>query len=190
MKLNCTSVALALALPTVILAQSTVATEANGVFPNTFTSGSSNVSKFTQESKRFNDWSVSAGVGVPLVQSADLTSIKNGNGKNVFGYSFYLSVDKAITHSFGLKLQYDRGETRQGWFHTKKHNPSSAKEVGALTQYDAISLIGDLNFSNLLRRVDNHSTYKWAIHGYFGFGTLAYRAYLEDMNGKIGRAHV
>ena len=74
MKLNCTSVALALALPTVILAQSTVATEANGVFPNTFTSGSSNVSKFTQESKRFNDWSVSAGVGVPLVQSADLTS--------------------------------------------------------------------------------------------------------------------
>lgn len=183
MKLNCTSVALALALPTVILAQSTVATEANGVFPNTFTSGSSNVSKFTQESKRFNDWSVSAGVGVPLVQSADLTSIKNGNGKNVFGYSFYLSVDKAITHSFGLKLQYDRGETRQGWFHTKKHNPSSAKEVGALTQYDAISLIGDLNFSNLLRRVDNHSTYKWAIHGYFGFGTLAYRAYLEDMNG-------
>ena len=55
MKLNCTSVALALALPTVILAQSTVATEANGVFPNTFISGSSNVSKFIQESKRFND---------------------------------------------------------------------------------------------------------------------------------------
>lgn len=187
MKLNLTSFALALVLPTAIYAQDSVAVSTEG-YPNTFTSGSANVSPFTQESKRFNDWSISAGAGVPLVQSADLTSIKNGNGKNVFGYSAYLSIDKAITHAFGLNLQYDRGETRQGWFNTKTDNASGTgnpyQDVGARTQYDAISLLGDINFSNLLRRVDNKSPYRWALHGYAGIGTLAYRAYLEDASGQ------
>lgn len=187
MKLNLTSFALALVLPTAIYAQDSVAVYNEG-YPNTFTSGSANVSPFTQESKRFNDWSISAGAGVPLVQSADLTSIKNGNGKNVFGYSAYLSIDKAITHAFGLNLQYDRGETRQGWFNTKTDNASGTgnpyQDVGARTQYDAISLLGDINFSNLLRRVDNKSPYRWALHGYAGIGTLAYRAYLEDAAGQ------
>ena len=73
-----------------------------------------------------------------------------------FGYSAYVSIDKAITHAFGINLQYDRGETRQGWFNTKNAAPD-ASAVGARTQYDAISLLGDINFSNLLRRVDNHS---------------------------------
>ena len=184
MKLNLASVALALTLPAMVFAQ-TDATQ-SGEYPNTFSSGSANVSPFTQESKRFNDWSISAGAGVPLVQSSDLTSIKNGNGKNVFGYSGYVSIDKAITHAFGLKLQYDRGETRQGWFNTKKDNSTgtSYQDVGARTQFDAISLIGDVNISNLLRRVDNHSNYRWALHGYAGVGTLAYRAYLEDVNGQ------
>jgi hypothetical protein len=40
--------------------------------------------------------------------------------------------------------------------------PSDATTVAARTQYDAISLLGDINFSNLLRRVDNHSPYRWA----------------------------
>jgi len=187
MKLNLTSFALALVLPAAIYAQDSVAVSTEG-YPNTFTSGSANVSPFTQESKRFNDWSISAGAGVPLLQSADLTSIKNGNGKNVFGYSAYLSIDKAITHAFGLNLQYDRGETRQGWFNTKTDNASGTgnpyQDVGARTQYDAISLLGDINFSNLLRRVDNKSPYRWALHGYAGIGTLAYRAYLEDAAGQ------
>ncbi|MGZ5262294.1 MAG: OmpA family protein [Kaistella sp.] len=182
MKLNLASFALALVLPTAMFAQDSVAISTEG-YPNTFSSGSANVSPFTQESKRFNDWAISVGAGVPLLQSADLTSIKNGNGKNVFGYSAYLSVDKAITHAFGLNLQYDRGETRQGWFNTKTDN-STGTEVGARTQYDAISLLGDLNFSNLLRRVDNKSPYRWALHGYAGIGTLAYRAYLEDAAGQ------
>ena len=187
MKLKLTSFALALVLPIAIVAQDSVAVSTEG-YPNTFTSGSANVSPFTQESKRFNDWSISAGAGVPLVQSADLTSIKNGNGKNVFGYSAYLSIDKAITHAFGLNLQYDRGETRQGWFNTKTDNATGTgnpyQDVGARTQYDAISVLGDLNFSNLLRRVDNKSPYRWALHGYAGIGTLAYRAYLEDAAGQ------
>ncbi|WP_018674634.1 OmpA family protein [Riemerella columbina] len=180
MKLNFASVALALALPAGLMAQDVKTSE---TYPNTFSSGSANVAPFTQDAKRFNDWSISVGAGVPLVQSSDLTSIKNGNGKNLFGYSAYFSIDKAITHAFGLNLQYDRGETRQGWYNTKD---KGGKGYGARTQYDAISLLGDINFSNLLRRVDNKSNYRWALHGYAGIGTLAYRAYLEK-DGKNQR---
>ncbi|MGU3376137.1 OmpA family protein, partial [Chryseobacterium sp. M5A1_1a] len=147
MKLSLAIAALALAMPAISYAQDSVATT-DGKYPNTFSSGSANVSPFTQQSKRFNDWSISAGVGVPLMQSADLTSIKNGNGKNLFGYSAYVSIDKAITHAFGINLQYDRGETRQGWFNTKNAAPD-ATAVAARTQYDAISILGDVNFSNL-----------------------------------------
>jgi OOP family OmpA-OmpF porin len=182
MKLSLAIVALALAVPTVAFAQDSIAVVSNDGYPNTFSSGSANISPFTQKSKRFNDWAVSFGAGVPLLQSADLTSIKNGNGKNLFGYSAYVSVDKAITHAFGINLQYDRGETRQGYFNTK--DPAIAGQEGARTQYDAISLLGDINFSNLLRRVDNKSTYRWALHGYAGVGTLAYRAYLKDASGQ------
>ncbi|MCA6068933.1 OmpA family protein [Chryseobacterium sp. RG1] len=187
MKISLAIVALALAVPAVSFAQDSTAVSAAEKYPNTFSSGSANVSPFTNKSKRFNDWAISAGVGVPLMQSADLTSIKNGNGKNLFGYSAYVSIDKAITHAFGINLQYDRGETRQGWFSTKKAAPadaSSTQHVGARTQYDAISLIGDLNISNLLRRVDNKSPYRWALHAYGGVGTLAYRAYQKDEMGQ------
>ncbi|REC47952.1 OmpA family protein [Chryseobacterium pennipullorum] len=182
MKLNLAIAALAIAVPTVIYAQDSTAVSA-GKYPDTFSSGSANVSPFTQQSKRFNDWSVSVGAGVPLMQSADLTSIKNGNGKNLIGYSAYVSIDKAISHAFGLKLQYDRGETRQGWFNTKDAAPD-AKAVAGRTQYDAISILGDINFSNLLRRVDNHSPYRWALHGYAGIGTLAYKAFQKDARGQ------
>ncbi|RXM52705.1 MULTISPECIES: OmpA family protein [unclassified Chryseobacterium] len=183
MKLSLAIAALALAIPTASYAQDSTAVS-KGEYPNTFSSGSANVSPFNNQSKRFNDWSISAGVGVPLLQSADLTSIKNGNGKNLFGYSAYISIDKAITHAFGINLQYDRGETRQGWFNTKDSAPN-ATAVGARTQYDAISLLGDVNFSNLLRRVDNHSPYRWALHGYAGIGTIAYRAYQKDIKGQV-----
>ena len=166
---------LAAILPGTILAQNN----------DKFYSGDKN-NPFTQEDKKFNDWAISAGVGVPLVQSADLTSIKNGNGKNLFGYSAYLSVDKAITHAFGLNLQYEMGETKQGMVNLKKD-----AGLGARTQYQALSLLGDINFSNLLRRSDNHSPYRWALHGYAGVGTLGYKAYRQDAdplnpNNKLG----
>ena len=78
MKLSLAIASLALAIPVASFAQdSTAATD--GKYPNTFSSGSANVSPFNNQAKRFNDWSISAGVGVPLIQSADLTSIKNGN---------------------------------------------------------------------------------------------------------------
>ena len=166
---------LAAILPGTILAQNN----------DKFYSGDKN-NPFTQEDKKFNDWAISAGVGVPLVQSADLTSIKNGNGKNLFGYSAYLSVDKAITHAFGLNLQYEMGETKQGMVNLKKD-----AGLGARTQYQALSLLGDINFSNLLRRSDNHSPFRWALHGYAGVGTLGYKAYRQDAdplnpNNKLG----
>lgn len=126
------------------------------------------------------EWAISAGAGIPLMHSADLNSLKEfGAGKNLIGYSAYFSVDKAITHAFGLKLQYDRGETRQGFVNTKD-NVASLSGDGARTQYDAISILGDVNFSNLLRRVDNKSPYRWALHGYAGVGTLAYKAYRQN----------
>ena len=166
---------LAAILPGTILAQNN----------DKFYSGDKN-NPFTQEGKKFNDWAISAGAGVPLVQSADLTSIKNGNGKNLFGYSAYLSVDKAITHAFGLNLQYEMGETKQGLVNVKKD-----AGLGARTQYQALSLLGDINFSNLLRRSDNHSPFRWALHGYAGVGTLGYKAYRQDAdplnpNNKLG----
>jgi OOP family OmpA-OmpF porin len=102
MKLSLAIVAFALAVPTASFAQDSTAVVSNGEYPNTFSSGSANVSPFTNNSKRFNDWAISAGVGVPLVQHADLTSIKHG--KDVFGYSAYVSIDKAITHAFGINL--------------------------------------------------------------------------------------
>lgn len=187
MKLSLAIVALALTVPTVAFAQDSTAVASSGQYPNTFSSGSANVSPFTDKSKRFNDWAISIGAGVPLMQSADLTSIKNGNGNNLFGYSAYVSIDKAITHAFGLNLQYDRGETRQGFFSTKDAAPANAsvtQQVGARTQYDAISLLGDINFSNLLRRVDNHSPFRWALHGYAGVGVLSYRAFQKDETGQ------
>ncbi|MCU7613479.1 OmpA family protein [Chryseobacterium sp. GMJ5] len=188
MKLSLAILSLALSVPASLMAQDSLKVT-SGEYPNTFSSGSANVSPFTQQSKRFNDWAVSFGAGVPLVQSADLTSIKNGNGngKDLVGYSAYVSIDKAITHAFGINLQYDRGETRQGWFNTKDSAPTNAsvnQQVGARTQYDAISILGDINFSNLLRRVDNKSPFRWALHGYAGIGTIAYKAYQKDEFGQ------
>ena len=191
MKVHLASLVLALALPAGAFAPDSLAVATDG-YPNTFSSGSANVAPFTQDSKRFNDWAISVGAGVPLLYGADLSSINNGNGKNLFGYSAYLSVDKAITHAFGLKLQYDRGETRQGWFNTKTDDATGSgyQNVGARTQYDAVSLLGDINFSSLLRRVDNKSPYRWALHGYAGVGSIGYRAYVEDIAGQRLAAEV
>ena len=126
--------------------------------------------------KKFNEWGISAGFGVPVMHSADLNSFNKG--KNLFGYSAYLSIDKAITHAFGLNLQYVLGETNQGL--SKINEGSTANSVGAKTKYQTISLIGDINLSNLLRKIDSDLPFRWALHGYAGFGTLAYKTYRQD----------
>ncbi|MCX8531173.1 OmpA family protein [Chryseobacterium luquanense] len=189
MKTKLAILSLAIAVPSCVFAQDSIKVSNNGEYPNTFSSGSANVERFTQSSKRFNDWSISFGAGVPLMQYADLTSLKfgKGAGKSLVGYSAYLSIDKAISHTFGLKLQYDRGETRQGAFYTRDAAPANASvngQYGGRTQYDAVSILGDLNLTNLFRRVDNKSPYRWALHGYAGVGTIGYRAYLKDETGQ------
>jgi OmpA-OmpF porin, OOP family len=141
---------------------------------NTFSSGSACVQDFNRSMRRFNDWSVSAGVGVPLMQSADLTSFNNGNGTPQIGWGAFVSVNKAISHAFGLNLQLDLGESKQGdakW--------SSNTGVAAKTKYVGLSLLGDVNLTSLLRRVDNVSNYRWAVHGYAGIGILGYDTYLK-----------
>ena len=177
MKSKLAILSLALACPAVMFSQEMMQTTAN--------TNPTETTPLKSDSTRFNSWSVSFGGGVPLMQNADLKSINSGN--TLVGYSAYFSIDKALSHSFGLKLQYDRGETRQGYFNTKDAAPADAStslRVGARTQYDAISLLGDINFSNLLRRVDSNADYRWAIHGYAGVGVLAYRAYQKDEAGQ------
>ncbi|WDF45748.1 OmpA family protein [Chryseobacterium sp. KACC 21268] len=177
MKSKLTILSLALACPAVMFSQEMMQTTTN--------TNSVERTTLKSDSTRFNSWSVSFGGGIPLMQNADLKSIQSGN--TLVGYSAYFSIDKALSHSFSLKLQYDRGETRQGYFNTKDAAPANAStslQVGARTQYDAISLLGDINFSNLLRRVDSNADYRWAIHGYAGVGVLAYRAYQKDETGQ------
>ena len=140
--------------------------------PILFEKGEEHVVPFKHKERKFNDWSVSFGAGIPLVQSADLTSIRNGNGTTNIGYSYYVSLDKALTHAFGVSLQYDGGQTKQS---------NEGKTVKAKTQFHMISLLGDINFSNLFRRVDNKSPYRWAFHGYAGVGVLGYDAKRKDV---------
>lgn len=169
MKLNLTSLALVLAAP-MAFAQNTENTSKDSKYieytPISFEKGQETVKKFDNNSRRFNDWSISVGAGIPLIQSADITSLNNGNGKTNIGYGFYASVNKAISHAFGLSLQYDKGKTKQS---------NNSKTYKANTEYDGISLLGDINFTNLFRRVDNQSPYRWALHGYLGAGFLSYK---------------
>jgi OOP family OmpA-OmpF porin len=172
MKSKLTILSLALACPAVMFSQEMTQTTVQT--PTT-----------TMEAPSYNSWSISFGGGVPFMQNADLKSIQSGN--TLVGYSAYFSIDKALSHTFGLKLQYDRGETRQGYFNTKDAAPANASttlQVAGRTQYDAISLLGDINLSNLLRRVDRKNDFRWALHGYAGVGVLAYRAFQKDEFGQ------
>lgn len=177
MKINLASLAFALVLPLAVNAQKS---------GETFNSGSQNISAFTADSKKFNDWSVSVGGGTAIMQSADLTSIKNGNGKNQFGYSHYVSINKAITHIFGLNLQYDRGETHQGYVDLRDH----VAGLAARTQFQGVSILGDANLSNLLRRTDNMSPFRWALHAYAGIGTLSYTTYAQSTPTTVGQSMI
>lgn len=146
-------------------------------YPNTFSSGSANVQPFDNKSRRFNDWSISVGGGAAFMVHSDLKSINKD--KTNWGYNAYVSVDKQISHTFALSVMYMRGETKQ-----TGQLPGAAGQLAgvgtATTQFDQISLLGDINFSNLLRRTDNHSPYRWAFHGYLGLGVQGYRTSLHD----------
>ncbi|WP_114820466.1 OmpA family protein [Chryseobacterium sp. KLBC 52] len=169
---------LATSLPIAAFAQNSGTTvNSSTEYPNTFSSGSANVQPFDNKARRFRDWSISVGGGPAFMVHSDLKSIRKD--KTNWGYNAYISVDKQITHTFALSVMYMRGETKQ----TAQLPGAAGVKSGiatATTQFDNISLLGDINFSNLFRRVDNHSPYRWAFHGYMGIGVQGFRTSLHD----------
>ncbi len=130
---------------------------------------------FNNESRLFKDWSITVGGGAAFMANADLTSFYDG--KVNWGWNGFVSLDKQITHTFGLSLLYTKGETKQ------KAYLNDAAGVGqGYTKFDQVALLGDINFSNLMRRVDNHSKFRWALHGYAGIGLTGYKTFLQDNN--------
>lgn len=167
------------ALPIATYAQDSISVNSSDKYPNTFSSGSANVQPFDNKARRFNDWSISVGGGAAFMTHSDLTSFYDG--KVNWGYNAYVSIDKQISHTFGLSLIYQRGETEQ----KAQLDGAAGQAAGvgvAKTKYNQIALMGDVNFSNLLRRVDNHSPYRWALHGYAGIGVQGYNTSLHDNN--------
>lgn len=170
------SLLLIMTLPVAMFAQDTIAVSSNS-YPNTFSSGAGYVETFDNSARKFNDWAISVGGGAAFMAKADLTSFYGD--KINWGWNAYASLDKQISHTFGLMLQYQMGETNQ-----KGQLPGLPGQMAgvaeASTKFRQISLLGDLNFSNLLRRVDNHSPYRWALHGYAGIGLQGYDGYMVD----------
>ncbi len=174
------SLFLLMSLPIGLYAQDSIAL-AQSEYPNTFSSGSAYIQKFDKNAKKFNDWAISVGGGPAFMSHGDLTSFYGG--KINWGWNAYVSLDKQLTHTFGLSLQYQMGKTNQ-----QAKLPGTAGDLAgvanAWTKFQQVSLLGDVNFSNLLRRVDNHSYYRWALHGYAGIGFQGYNTLLLDNNGS------
>lgn len=123
--------------------------------------------KFTSDQRKFNSWSISLHGGVPLLVKSELTSLSTFGGEsNNIGYDVQLGITKHINHVIGVQLLGQIGQTSQ----TLEETDFSTK-----TNYQAISLIGDINLSSLFRRVDNKSRYAWALHAYGGVGLLGYK---------------
>ncbi len=171
------SLLLMLSLPIALYAQDNSVAKTSADYPNTFSSGSAKVEKFTNATRKFNDWAISVGGGPAFMTHSDLTSFYDGDLN--WGWNAYASIDKQITHTIGLSLQYQMGKTNQ-----KGQLPGAIGQLAGVangwTEFKTVSLIGDINFSNLMRRVDNHSKFKWALHGYFGMGLMSYDTFLTD----------
>ena len=163
-----------MSLPIAMYAQDSISVNSTE-YPNTYSSGSANVQKFDNSARRFNDWAISVGGGAAFMAKADLTSFYDK--KVNWGWNGFVSLDKQITHTFGLSLLYTKGETKQ------KAYLNDAAGVGhGYTKFDQVALLGDVNFSNLMRRVDNHSKFRWTLHGYAGIGLTGYKTFLQDNN--------
>ena len=171
------SLLLILSLPIAMYAQDNTAKDSSETYPNGYSSGSANVQEFNNQSRRFNDWSITVGGGAAFMAIGDLTSFHGGDIN--WGWNAFASLNKQITHTFGMSLQYQTGKTNQ-----KGQLPGTAGQIAGVaegwTKFHQVSLLGDINFSNLLRRVDNHSPYRWALHGYGGFGFQGYDTYVQD----------
>lgn len=140
---------------------------------------------FTNKDKKFNDWSISIFGGANALQNSDLVSWYDTDFKQLTpGYQFKFQVNKQITHAFGLSLQYEYGKTRQKGKIMDEHESGYSGIALGRTQYHGVSVLGDLNLSNLLRRVDNTSPFNWALHAYAGVGFLGYDAKRDNYWGS------
>lgn len=140
---------------------------------------------FNNSKKEFNDWSLSVFGGGSLLQNTDLSSWWGG-GYLTPGYDLQFQVNKQVTHAFGLSIQYQIGKTRQKgtiYDNTPWGNAYSGKVYGK-TEYQGISGMVDINASNLLRRIDNQTQFKWALHLYAGAGFIGYKAYRTNFYGS------
>lgn len=136
-------------------------------FDNKYYGMNENYVDFTSDQKKFKDWSLGLYGGLSFIQGSDLNTLSSLG--NLWSYDLHGVINKQITHAFGLGLQFNYGKTEQQSHDYKGH-----------TDYWTVALIGDINLSNLFRRVDNRSRFAWALHGYAGLGTLQYDAYLKD----------
>ena len=129
---------------------------------------------FTNEDRKFNDWSVSVFGGGNLLQNTDLVSWSGGWFTP--GYDLQFQINKQVTHAFALSLQYQYGNTRQKGLISDQYLSNYIGYAWGKTEYQGISILGDFNISNIARRVDNTSQFRWALHAYAGFGLLGYEA--------------
>lgn len=145
-----------------------------------YTSGDKNAKAFTNSERQFRDWAITVGGGAAFMHSADITSFYDGNID--LGWNAFVSLDKQISHAFGVSLMYSKGKTNQ----KAMVKPAWGVAEGS-TEYDQLALIGDLNISNLLRRVENKSFFNWALHAYAGAGVQGFHAKLKAPNGPFSK---
>lgn len=128
-----------------------------------------NTKSFTNADKKFNDWSIAIYGGGNLLQGTDLVS---WGSKITPGYDVQVQLTKQMTHAVGIGLMYQMGETNQ--FNEGMQHFDSYYAWEGKTKYQAVTILGDINLSSLLRRKDNQSPYRWAQHLYAGVGILGY----------------
>lgn len=138
---------------------------------------------FNNSKKEFNDWSISLFGGGNLFQGSDFQSWMGG-GHFTPGYDFQFQVNKQISHAFGLSLQYQLGQAKGGAYIEDQVLSGHVGWANSKTKYQAVSALVDINASNLLRRVDNRTEFKWAMHLYAGAGFIGYKAYRDQYKGS------
>ena len=128
---------------------------------------------FNNQSRLFKDWSITVGGGGTIMSQGDIRSIYDH--KLNMDWNGLISLDKQISHTFGISMIYIKGQTKQ----QAKLNEQSGVAHG-YTKFDNVSVIADINFSNLMRRVDREKPLKWALHAYAGVGLIGYKTFLQD----------
>ncbi|APD06231.1 peptidoglycan-associated lipoprotein [Flavobacteriaceae bacterium UJ101] len=127
-----------------------------------------NYVKFKKDQRKFNSWSVSLHGGSSMMAKGELTSLGLFGGEDFnIGYDVQLGLTKHINHAFGIQLLGQLGQTTQSVL-------LGGTKYATQSDYQAVSLIGDINLSSIFRRVDNKSRYAWALHGYGGVGIIGY----------------